>query len=117
MRPIIPREKAVSRPIETSVIIPIIVACSSTTFPPTSPWKLFFAAPARLRPITMTIAPVTTGGIIALIQPIPAARTTSPTRMRITPVKTMPPSAPAIPPPSAPIAAKIGPRKANEEPR
>ena len=98
-------------------MIPIIVALGSTTFPPTRPWKLFFAAGARLRPINMTIAPVTIGGIIELIQPIPAARTTSPTRMRTTPVKTIPPRAPAIPPPSAPIAAEIGPRKAKDEPR
>ena len=35
--------------------------------------KLFFAAPAKLKPITITIVPVTTGGSNQLIQPIPAA--------------------------------------------
>ena len=55
--------------------------------------KLFFAAPARLRPITITIVPVTTGGSSQLIQPMPAPRTISPTIASTTPVATTPPSA------------------------
>ena len=77
--------------------------------------KLLFAAPARFRPIIITIEPVTTGGNSQLTQPIPTALTTRPTTASITPVATTPPSATAIPP--FVIAAAIGARKANDEPR
>ena len=81
--------------------------------------KFPFAAPAKLKPITITMVPVTSGGSSQLTQPMPAARTITPTRARTTPVKTIPPSAAAIPPfaPAAAIAAPIGPRNANEEPK
>ena len=77
--------------------------------------KLLFAAPARLNPIIITIEPVTNGGNSQLIQPIPIALTTRPTAARITPVATTPPRATAIPP--LDIAAAIGARNANDEPR
>ena len=81
--------------------------------------KLPLAAPARLKPISITIVPVTTGGSSQLIQPIPAAFTAKPTSASTTPVKTMPPSAAAIPPPAPEeaTAAPMGPRNANDDPR
>ena len=105
------------KPIEKAPITPmlakVIIAISGSLV------KLPFAAPAKLKPINITIVPVTTGGRSQLIQPIPAARTASPTRARTTPVKTIPPSAAAMPPsvPAAVIAAAIGPKKANDEPK
>ena len=92
-------------PMEARVITPIIGAAT----------KLFFAAPARLRPMTITIVPVTTGGNIQLIQPIPACLTIRPTTAKITPVTTTPPSAAPIPP--FVFAAAIGAKNAKEEPR
>ncbi len=77
--------------------------------------RLFFAAPAKLRPITITMAPVTTGGNIHSIHFIPTARTIKPINARITPAATTPPSAAAIPPSA--FAAAIGAKNANEEPR
>ena len=88
-----------------SVMIAVIGACL----------KLLFAAPARFRPMIITIEPVTNGGKSQLIQPIPTALTMRPTTARITPVATTPPSATAIPP--FVIAAAIGARKANEDPK
>ena len=77
--------------------------------------KSFLAAPARFKPITITMVPVTTGGINVSIQPVPAALAIKPTTARRTPVATIPPSAAAIPP--SVFAAAIGPRNAKEEPR
>ena len=79
--------------------------------------KFPFAAPARLKPITITIVPVTTGGMITSIQPIPADLTMTPTSASTTPVKTIPPRAPAIPALLSAMAAPIGPKKAKDEPR
>ena len=65
--------------------------------------------------MTITIVPVTTGGSIQLIQPIPAWRTMRPTTAKITPVTTTPPRAAPIPP--LVLAAAIGARNAKDEPR
>ncbi|CAB5113066.1 unannotated protein [freshwater metagenome] len=100
-----PREAAAIRAIDAKVIMPTAGLAA----------KLFFAAPARLRPITMTIVPVTIGGNIQLIQPIPAWRTMSPTAAKIRPVTTTPPRAADIPPPD--FAAAIGARNAKDDPR
>ena len=48
---------------------------------------------ARLRPITATTAPVTTGGISRSIQPVPLAMTARPISVYTSPHTTMPPSA------------------------
>ena len=77
--------------------------------------KLFFAAPAKLKPIIITIEPVTTGGSSQLTQPIPACLTIKPTSAKSAPVTRIPPRATAIPP--LVIAAPIGARNAKEEPR
>ncbi|CAB4837809.1 unannotated protein [freshwater metagenome] len=105
MRPRKPLETAPISATAARVIIAVTGACL----------KLLFAAPARLRPIIITIEPVTIGGKSQLIQPIPTALTTRPTTARITPVATTPPRATAIPP--FVIAAAIGARNANDEPR
>ena len=109
MRPKKPFEITVIKPMLAIVMIAIIG--SAVKFP--------FAAPAKLNPITITMVPVTIGGNNQLIQPMPAARTTKPTIARTMPVNTMPPRAAAIPPfvPAAVIAAAIGPRNANDEPK
>ncbi len=49
--------------------------------------------PARLSPITATTAPVTTGGMSASIQPVPASVTTRPISATTTPQAMIPPSA------------------------
>jgi hypothetical protein len=49
--------------------------------------------PARLRPITATTAPVTTGGISASIQRVPVAMTMAPISVYSAPQAMMPPSA------------------------
>ena len=77
--------------------------------------KSFLAAPARFKPTTITIVPVTTGGMNVSIQPVPAAFAAKPTSASNTPATTIPPSAAAIPP--SVLAAATGARKANEEPR
>ena len=77
--------------------------------------KLLFAAPARLKPIIMTIEPVTSGGNSQLIQPMPTAFTIRPTTASITPVATTPPSATAKPPLA--WAAAIGAKNAKDEPK
>ena len=51
------------------------------------------AAGARFRPMSATIAPVTTGGIAASIQRTPAKWTIRPTSVSVAPVAMMPPSA------------------------
>ncbi|MGF6791743.1 hypothetical protein OKW27_006080 [Paraburkholderia sp. 35.1] len=51
---------------------------------------------ARFRPITQTIAPVTTGGISVSIQPVPTAATIRPITPYATPHAMMPPNATAI---------------------
>ena len=100
-----PRDAAAITAMEAKVITP--------TSGPAE--KLFFAAPAKLRPMTITIVPVTTGGNIQLIQPIPACRTMRPTAAKIKPVTTTPPSAADIPP--FVFAAAIGAKNAKEDPR
>ena len=100
-----PREIAAINAMELNVIIPIIGPAT----------KLFFAAPAKFKPITITIVPVTTGGRSQLIQPIPAARTINPTSARSTPAITTPPRAAAIPP--LVFAAAMGAKNAKDEPR
>ena len=77
--------------------------------------KSFLAAPARFNPITITMVPVTTGGIKVSIQPVPAAFATNPTIASRTPVATIPPRAAAMPP--SVFAAATGARKAKEDPR
>ena len=105
IRPKNPREPVAINAIDARVITP-------TSGPAL---KLFFAAPAKLRPITITMVPVTTGGNNQLIQPIPAWRTISPTAARSSPATTTPPRAADIPPPD--FAAAIGARNAKDEPR
>ena len=100
-----PREVAAMSAIEAKVITPMRGPAT----------KLFFAAPAKLSPMTITIVPVTTGGNSQLIQPIPACRTMSPTPAKSRPVTTTPPRAADIPPPD--LAAAIGAKKAKEEPK
>ena len=53
----------------------------------------FHAAGARFKPMSATIAPVTTGGMTASIHRTPAKWTTAPTRARVAPVAMMPPRA------------------------
>ena len=71
--------------------------------------------PARFSPISATMVPITTGGISAWIQPVPARCTMSPTRNRATPVVSTPPRAPPMP--CWFIAAEIGAMNAKELPR
>ncbi len=78
-------------------------------------WTLVHATGARLRPISATIVPVTTGGIATSIQCTPILMTTRPTSASSRPVIITPPSATAIPPWA--LAAAIGARKAKLEPR
>jgi len=54
---------------------------------------LFQAAGARLKPMSATMVPVTTGGIRMSIQRVPATCTTRPTTASSAPVATTPPSA------------------------
>ena len=108
MRLIKPLDITVNKPMLPNVMI----AISGSAV------KLPFAAPAKLKPITITMVPVTTGGINQLIQPIPAALTAKPTAASTAPVNTIPPRAAAIPPVAfAAIAAPIGPRNAKDEPK
>ena len=101
------------KPRENAAITAIDARVTRPTVGPAT--KLFFAAPAKFRPITITMVPVTTGGRSQLIQPIPAWRTMRPTRAKITPVTTTPPSATPIPP--LVLAAAIGAKKAKDDPR
>ena len=77
--------------------------------------KLDVATPPRLKPMRATIAPVTTGGISASIQPVPVAVTTRPTAASSRPVTMIPKRAAPIP--WSPIEAWIGAMNANDEPR
>src|SRR5665647_162959 len=95
-RPAMPRKSTVMRITDTRVINAVTGAY----------WKLFFAAGARLRPISATIEPVTTGGITMSIHFEPASCTTRPTMARRMPATITPPSAPAIP--WLDLAAMIG---------
>ena len=82
----------------------------------TGAWsKLAFAAGARFRPISATIAPVTIGGMTRLIQPAPNFCTTAPTTARVAPARTTPPSAPGTP--NCCWEAMIGAMNAKLEPR
>ena len=72
--------------------------------------KLFQAEGARLRPMSATIVPVTTGGMTTSIQ-----CTTTPTIISRTPVTRMPPTAADCPPWFT--ATPMGAMNANDEPR
>ena len=102
------------KPFESAAIRAIEAKVTIATIGPFE--KLPFAAPARFKPMTITIVPVTTGGSRTLIQLVPADLTIKPTSARITPVTTTPPSA-APKFLSAPIAPAIGARNAKDEPR
>jgi len=105
MRPRKPRKSTAKRMIATRVIV--AVAGSSA--------KLLQAVGARLKPMSATMAPATTGGIRASTQRRPTNCTTSPTTARSTPTATTPARAEPVPP--AATAAVMGAMKANEEPR
>ena len=77
--------------------------------------KLSLAAGARLKPISATIVPVTSGGISAESHPVPSTWTITPIRNSAAPAMTTPPRAP--PGPYWPMAAEIGAMNANDEPR
>ncbi len=77
--------------------------------------KLSRAAGARLNPMRATIAPDTTGGITRSIHPAPARCTTSPTTASSAPTTMIPDRASGMPPIF--VAAPIGARNANDEPR
>ena len=72
-------------------------------------------APARFRPISATMVPITAGGMRAWIQPVPDRCTTTPIAASSSPVAMMPPS--AAPVPSSAVAAVSGAMNANELPR
>ncbi|MCY1251262.1 hypothetical protein D9M72_649990 [compost metagenome] len=59
--------------------------------------KFAFAAGARFRPISATMAPVTIGGISRLIHSAPNFWTTAPISASTTPASTTPPKAPLTP--------------------
>ena len=77
--------------------------------------KFAFALGARLKPMSATIAPVTTGGMSFVSQPVPANCTITPTKKSDRPAMTIPPSAPAGP--CWFVAAARGAINAKEEPR
>ena len=80
---------------------------TNVTRPTSGPFSKFvFAAGARLKPISATIAPVTTGGKITSIQCVPTRCTTAPMTISITPTATKPPS--ALPVPCEATAAVTG---------
>ena len=78
-------------------------------------WKFWYAVGARLKPISATIEPITTGGISTLIQRVPTLLTSRPSSARSTPVTITPPSAAPIE--SDWVEAVIGAMNAKEEPR
>jgi hypothetical protein len=82
-----PRNRTLTRMMVASVTTAVTGAAS----------KLFFAAGARLRPISATMAPVTMGGMSRLIQPAPNFCTMAPTRAKAAPARTTPPRAPGTP--------------------
>ena len=73
------------------------------------------AAPARLKPISITMVPVITGGISASIHFEPARCTTAPTIASRMPVSMMPNR--ALPMSPSALEAITGAMKAKEEPR
>eukprot|EP01135_Chromosphaera_perkinsii_P010965 Nk52_evm1s2307 gene=Nk52_evmTU1s2307 len=77
--------------------------------------KFSYAVGARLKPISATIEPITTGGIAAVIQPVPMRVTSRPSRASSRPVTITPPRAAPIE--SAWVEAVMGAMKAKEEPR
>lgn len=89
---------------------------TSVTMPTSGPFsKLFFAAGARLNPMSATIAPVTTGGNDASSQRVPTTCTMPPITINSTPTATKPPS--ALPVPCAATAAVTGAITAKLDPR
>ena len=95
-RPMMPRKNARTATSSTRV-----------TSPTSGPFSKFcFAAGARLKPISATIAPVTTGGRVASSQRVPTKCTTAPMTIRMSPTATNPPS--ALPVPSDATAAVTG---------
>lgn len=93
----------------------VTTAMTGCAFTPPLPSPPSQATGARFRPISATIAPVTTGGMRASIQRAPAQCTTSPTTASRAPATTIPPSAGPMSPPA--FAASTGAMKANDEPR
>jgi len=71
---------------------------------------------ARLKPMSMTTAPVTTGGIAAWMIRAPNFRTARPTRNSAPPTTNTAPVTVALEPPSARITAAT-PTKESEQPR
>ena len=121
-RPRIPLNRTVTSTIARSVASPVKGAArnplvhDSTIFPPTTDWlHVPHATGARLRPISATIVPVTTGGITTSIQRDPARCTTRPTTASRSPVTMTPPRATDFPPVA--VAARIGAMNAKLEPR
>lgn len=104
-RPNRPRPSTVTSAMTTRVTVPVT---GETT-------KLFFAAGARLSPMSATIAPVTRGGISARSQLAPSTCTTRPMRKSVTPASTTPPRAPPMP--WSDFAAAIGAMNAKDDPR
>ena len=94
------------------------IATSRTrvTRPTTGPFSKFdLAAGARLKPISATMAPVTTGGRVASSQPVPTTCTTPPMRISSRPTATRPPR--ALPVPFDATAAVTGAMTEKLEPR
>ena len=77
--------------------------------------KFSYAVGARLKPISATIEPITTGGMSFPIQAVPILVTSRPSRASSAPVTRTPPRAASIE--SACVEAVMGAMKAKEEPR
>ena len=88
----------------------------SSVTPATQGWvsTLETAVGARLKPMSATMAPVTTGGMTASMTRLPAHSTMMPTRMSAAPVSSTPPS--CAPTPYC-CEAVNGAMKAKDEPR
>ena len=109
-----PRVNTATRPMHSTVITAIQLSNGEAE-------TLLAAIGARLRPIAITTAPVTTGGIIRSIQRVPIFITTRPIRVYTRPQAMMPPRATLrlglIPWPLNPVVAMTTPTKAALEPR
>lgn len=90
------------------------IVASVTPATPTCSCTFATAVGARLKPMSATIAPVTTGGITASMTFLPADCTTAPTTMSASPVTSTPPS--CAPTPYC-CEAVSGAMKAKEDPR
>ena len=108
--------KIASRPMMPRKNARIPTSSTSVTSPTTGPFSKFaFAAGARLKPISATMAPVTTGGSVASSQPVPTTCTMAPMTISSTPTATRPPS--ALPVPCDATAAVTGAITEKLEPR